>query len=226
MEVGSYATKSQRDIVAAVKMRLRLETTDDDLLLMDFVNEGVSRLDTLGNYTQKEGCFDVCDGKVKLPNGYHELIAFRFGTEDGTCGNGLYASLPYIKGCGCNINTVSGANVYNYKGTAVIVGDYLVFHTTPTFTKIFMSWEGLNVDEDGFFLIYDLYTICLINYARWQYAQVYPEKYGQMIDRWERDFVNQKARVRSLEQLQSFRRDKRQIAEWVNAWVGQKRFPM
>ena len=221
---GNYVLITQEQVLSSVKQQLRIETTDHDIYLMKLINEGVGRLDTLSNFIQQEGCFDVCDGKVKLPCGIHNLVAFRFMDANNRCLQGVYAELPYIKYCGCNVNDWAGYNVYNYKNSAVIVGDCLVFHRQPDFDKVYMAWEGLNLDQNGMWQIYARYETAIVNYVCWRWYLMH-ENLG-MATMYQRDWISQKNWIRSDDQVQQFRKTKRQIAEWMNAWVGQKQWPM
>jgi hypothetical protein len=220
---GVLAKITHEQIVSSVKQQLRIENTDWDIYFLKLVNEGIGLLDTLSNYTHREECLEICDKSVELPCGYQNLIAFRYGNEAGQCVKGIYAELPYINYCGCGTYNWA-TTAQNWRAAAVIDGDCLVFHQDPLADYVYMAFEGLNVDENGLMVCYQRYEPCIVAYVLWQYYSSI-ENFAAA-DRQEKRYKDQKRFIKANDQQLRFRKTKAQIAEWINAWVGQRIFSM
>lgn len=245
--VGDYNTISVEQIVSSCKQRLRLETSDDDIFLERYANEGARHFDSLSTFVKRCAELEVVNGKAKLPNGFYQTLAV------GGCNGGeyFYVDTPFLSSCGVGFpqNFISSqgvfqiqngwiyltaqANFSNNHGTSVLGTSTdpcppktTSVSTGPVFltNKIRIWFIGMNVDDNGMMVVYSDMERGLVAYCVWMYMLDAPAgKYSQMqIEANHAIWVNQKKWYQSIQFQNNFRNTRRQVAAITNAFIVKK----
>ena len=246
---GAYSTISMEQVISSVKMNLRIESGDDDLYIFRFANEGARHFDSLDTFIKRNCTLDINDGKAKLPNGFHQLLAMRpHGTFQDS--NLIYVDQPWLTGQGINSNgyfngagafQINDGYIYFTLGTMAdnhgvnATGDYPidifgnpVMDTTPLIlaSSIEIAFIGMNVDDNGFIRVYSDMERGLIAYISYKYVITStPGKFSPMqIADAKQEWIAQKHWYKSKVVQDKFRNTKRQVASLANAYIANKNF--
>ncbi len=251
---GDYAHIKMSQVIASCKMRLRLESSDDDIFIERYANEGARHFDSLSTFIKRECEIEVVNGKGRLPNGFYQLLSC--SPCDGS--NFIYVDQPFLRGCG-----ISGASsACDGQGIFQIQDGWIYFTANQNFSKdhgitvlgsppisgdpncntnngssvqngpvfhtfkLHISFIGMNVDDDGMMVVYADMERGLVAYCVWMYMLDSPAgKYtAQQIQANEMIWNNQATWYRSKEFQNNFRNTRRQVASIANAWVVQKQW--
>lgn len=231
MEVvsGYYAQISQEQIISAVKMRLKIESSDQDIWFASLVNEGALQFNTTSTLIKRQCALVINNNKTKIPKDFNKLLGLRFvsnsssSTDTSTsqmqpCTPFVYVDMDFLNTCGCSTNSPW---VTNMKGTFQINGNHLIFYgDLVDGTEVSVAYMATNVDSDGLRIIYERYERALVSYLCWNYTLQNFQEYNQyIITKWERQWVAQKRMIRSLDAKESFNNMKAQIREVANAMI-------
>lgn len=240
---GDYRIISLAQIVATTKMRLRIESSDEDIFIERYANEGARHMDSLSTFLKRDCQIDVVNGKAKLPNGFYQLLSL--GACDGS--TSIYVDMPFLQGCGCStmpVNAVSGFGIYQIQDGYIyftLASDFSSNHgdfnpatppVVPTVqtgppnvtSTMRISFIGMNVDDNGMMVVYADMERGLVAYCVWMHMLDSPAgKYSpQQIQANEQIWVNQKSWYKSIQFQNNFRNTRRQVASVANAWISGK----
>lgn len=219
--MGRFSTITLEECIAVAKLRLKIKTTDEDIALMEFCNEAVRHLDTNSIFLKSICVLDIEDNKSKLPCGFHNIIALRFGSGN-SCQELIYADLDYMRECGCTTpsNVVSGVGVFE------IQNGWIHYHTVPdNTTEATLSYWGLNVDSNGRGIIYETYRRAVVSYVCYLYClQNNGEReYANQIEQHLATWVAQKKWIKSEDAVNTFRQTRHQTRSIMNGLIADKR---
>ena len=239
---GQYNTIKMSQVISSAKQRLRLETSDDDLFLLRYANEGARHFDSLQTFVKRCCTLTVTNGKAKLPNGFYQLLAIRMNNVPGGI---IYVDQPFLQGngisCGgfghaggvCQIQngyiylTVSQANPNHGINPVGYCPDPpppppnpLLPPTVQTY-EITIAFVGMNVDDDGMMVVYSDMERGLVAYCVWMYMLDAPAgKYQAFqIQSNEKIWMNQKSWYKSIQFQNRFRNTRHQVMSIARAWI-------
>lgn len=195
------------EILPKVKLSLRLSGSDHDVFLLSLILEGARRLRTTETFIIDDCSLTVQNNSFELPCNAKRLLAYRL-----SCREGIFVDVPFFKGC-CS------GNYFNYYPTVKQNGStyYFVDPVTDGST-VDIAYTRLNTDGDGLIVINEEQEIALKNYACWQFALSYPEKYTPLqIRTWEKDYQYQSAYCRGAAARRTFENQREQISSKMNA---------
>lgn len=153
------------EIVNRAKIDLQISSSDFDLRMQLWADEGVRKMNTLSSYQEFCETIDVIDGKAKLPCGYYKLLGARPISDGCYCNN-----LTYVDTDVCNnyCRTIGSSMIFphccHYEDIFKIIGGYIHFHYPSDATQLQLAWLGLMTDDDGLMIIHTSYEIPLYNY--------------------------------------------------------------
>lgn len=215
---------SVNEVIARAKMQLGIDSTSEhDNYLNVLVEEGVRSLNALSLFIKKDCVLDIVDGRAKLPYGFMKLLAMRF-TVDNNDGKKSYNPIIYVDTKFLNSLNINNHGYSNYSNSAKIVGNYIHFNTNDIkSSKIEVSYYSLNISDDGNIVIYLEYERALMHYICWMFMLRYFDKYNsRIIDEHYRNFVNQKAQIRSSAFKREGDRTRMELASISNAIIADK----
>ncbi len=245
---GDYTHITMDQIISTCKMRLRIESSDDDIFLERYANEGARHFDSLSTFIKTDCELEVVNGKAKLPNGFYQMLSV------AGCGVGdyLYVDTPFLNNCGVSVpnNFVSSHGMFQIQDGYIYFGiqrstsrdhGVQVLGGTngqpcpPNATNVQngpveeihhvrISYISMNVDSNGMMVVYSDMERGLVAYCVWMYMLDSPAgKYtAQQIQANEQMWINQKNWYKSIQVQNHFRNTKRQVASLTNAWVTKK----
>lgn len=196
--LGTFEYTTLDSILAGAKARLRLrDTTSDDLLLKDFIIEGIkkSRLPQL--FIRKETYLDIENSVAEVPCDFVRFDRTNPIRLDDEFGNETYLQPTYI-GQTFFQPSDSDTNAYSYY-TVTLNGKFLFFSSDVTAPRCKVSYLGTNLDESGELLIPEIMESILIAYACWCYCKTYFDKYPADIrSAWEMEWKLNKKAVKGI----------------------------
>lgn len=245
---GDYSHITIDQIISSAKMRLRIESGDDDIFIERYANEGARHFDSLNTFIKKDCELEIINGKAKLPNGFYQMLS----VSPYNSGNFLYVDIPFLRNCGA----VIANNFISSHGLFQIQDGYIYFSVERNFSqnhgtsvlgtsgepypplnvsnvqngppfethKIRISYISMNVDKNGMMVVYSDMERGLVAYCVWMYMLDSPAgKYtAQQIQSNEQIWTNQKSWYKSTQFQNNFRNTKRQVASVVNGWITKK----
>lgn len=228
IQEGYYNTITLNQVISSVRAQLRIDTSDDDIWIEKLVNEGVRHLDGLSIFVKSFACLTVEDSRAKLPHGYHSLIGIRFKQPDIENTDGTiitsqnyfgvtYVDLSFIQSS-TSTNNVAVSSSYQ------IIGGCIQFNNTiEDGAKIQLAYWGLNVDNDGLFVVYEDYERALTAYACWKYCLQNYDKYpNNLYSTYMLEWKAQKKWIKSNDVRDHFQKNKRAMASTMNAIINAK----
>ncbi len=247
---GDYSHIPLTQIIASAKMRLRIgDSSDDDIFIERYANEGARHFDSLNTFIKKDCELEIVNGKAKLPNGFYQMLS----VSPFNSGNFLYVDTPFLTSCGVRIPN----NFISSHGLFQIQDGYIYFSVERNFSdnhgtsilgtssdpncaplnassvqngppfqvhKIRFSYISMNVDDNGMMVVYSDMERGLVAYCVWMYMLDSPAgKYtAQQIQANEQIWTNQKSWYKSIQFQNNFRNTRRQVASVANAWITKK----
>lgn len=206
---GRFATITEDEVIARIKMQLRLKDTSQDAFLSILVNEGLRHLGALSIFKKQECTLEIENGKAKLPSGFYRYLALRSG-----CDGIIYADKDYLIGCGCEIPD----NIYNWPDIFQIEKGIIYFPSDFTDTTADLAYLGLNVDDNDRIIVYEDYERALNAYACWNFCLAYSEDYKEAtISRYQHQWIAQKNWIKGNDVANDFQNTKREVQEAFTA---------
>ncbi len=235
---GDYLHIPLSQVVAGAKRRLRLESSDEDIFLEAYANEGARHFDSLSTFIKKDCEIEIVNGKGKLPNGFYQMLSLRAHNQNES----IYVDMPFLKGCGVSNTFLNG--FCNHQNVFQIQDGYIYFTlsdnrpqggvtpvaipktTNPPFitNNVHINYISMNVDGDGLMVVYADMERGLVAYCVWMYMLDYPAgKYTPMqIESNKKIYENQKAWYKSIQFQNNFRNTRRQVSALANAYITEK----
>src|ERR1035438_5296520 len=108
---GDYTHVKISQIVSSCKQRLRIESSDDDIFLERYANEGSRHFDSLSTFIKRECELEIEDGKARLPNGFYQMLSLS-PCEDN--GDYTYVDTPFLRNHGFPVhkNFIDGSGIF------------------------------------------------------------------------------------------------------------------
>ncbi len=243
-KTGDYSHITLSQIVSSAKQRLRIESSDEDIFLERYANEGARHFDSLSTFVKRDCEIEIVNGKGRLPNGFYQMLSLTDCSGNGP----IYVDMPFLQGCNLPLqnNWIDGVGSYQIQDGWIYFttsNDYSSNHgvfnpATPPpanatnvangpvslTTHMRISFVGLNVDNDGMMVVYSDMERGLVAYCVWMYMLDSPAgKYtAQQIQANEQIWINQKAWYKGIQFQNNFRNTRRSVASIANAWLVQK----
>lgn len=219
--IGTYETETLDSILAGAKMRLRLrDTTSDDLLLKDFIVEGLkkSRIPQLMIRTVDFIDIDQDTKSAKLPQGFIKFDHYnpiRFVSSDGLSDTTINFFAPEFVNDTFFRCDPSRNYRYGLIGTVTQVGDTLWFSSDVSSTRCEISYLSQNVDQDGELIIPEILGSVLVAYACWKWGAVnYDKMPSDVRNAWMNEYkINLKA-IKGIENMPSALESK--LNQWIH----------
>ena len=230
--MGRFTTITIEQVLARIKMQLRISDTSNDDYLQVLIFEAVRHIDSLSIFTKKQAKICMEDGKGELPCDFFRLLAMR-GKQSGLCGQQVYIDRNFLTDCGCEIpnslpltSVIPNENnilpvLQNYSPTFQFNNNVMFSNPNNTASEFEMAYMGLNQDENGVFLIYEDFERALTNYACYQYClSDNTGMYTQYkIEDYKRTWTNQKSWLKGTAFANDFQERKFKIKEIWTAIV-------
>ena len=212
MATPTYATTSEKVILAQVRLELNLtDGTADNLLLRRYIKQALTELRTPLMFTRKEETLQVYEDKVQLPDNF-----VRFDKPGSIYISGMTNPETETQAGGINSFPVGGNNAFfsgdpsgaNQPPTWFPffqqVGNTLYFSPGSSVEEIKISYTAVNTDEEGNWIIPANYERAISAYSKWKYAQTFSREFnadirGEYFTEWR----NSKRYLKGLENLQN-----------------------
>lgn len=214
-----------------------MDTTRWDADLEQYINEAAFNMDSVDSFIVSCETIDIECAEAKLPEGATQVIGMRF--PDGQCSGCCTINTDPHEGwdrnmtCNCGVWWIFDKNVLtNFMGNGVqscfagnyfsIQNGYIKFPSTITATSIKVWFRGYNMDSDGIMILDERQQRGLSAYAAWQFATsgMHYSRYNpNQVQGWQREWVNQKARLVGLAAQDDFRNDKLKFSAIMNAML-------
>lgn len=241
IDPGFYHQVSYAQLISSAKAELKIETSDYDIVMDRWINEGIRHIDALNIFSKCTAVLPITDKTAELPCGFFRMIALTLGGNGANCASAVYVDMPFLQSCGC-------APVWNSTGTFTTQGLYeiqdgrIYFHSntfystvavdgsiTTTevvpYTHCTIAYFGFLVDDDGLLKAYQDMERALTAYVCWRYSRQNFKEYPQYIQQsYYQEWCSQKKWLKSIAFQNDFRNTRRQIAEIVNSLVSDKVF--
>jgi hypothetical protein len=225
---GRYSTISIDQVISRAKMQLKLNDGSEEDFLEVLGNEALNNLDCLSLMKKQQKTLCISDCKAKLPCGYYKMLGLRFICSDivdpenntirNNWNNFLYIDKNFLRDCGCEVNENSTLPYRDYQQTFQIVDGWIYFNSYIDAEEVEIAYMGMNVDETGRLLIYEDYERAIVNYICWQFALTNIQLFNQyQIEKYERTWKAQKAKVKADDSRNDFQNTKYQIRKIFNA---------
>lgn len=229
IQEGYYNTITTNQIISSIKMQMKIETSDEDINLERIVNEGVRHLDSLSIFVKSFCCLTVTNSRAKLPHGYHSLIGLRFKQADSydAYGNLIpgfgYIGITYVDKAFLSTASLANNDVQSFTNYQINGGCIHFNNEVADDSTIQLAYWGLNVDEDGLFVVYEDYERALVAYGCWKYCLQNHNSYPMNITQtYMNEWKAQKKWIKSNDVRDHFRNNKRDMAATMNAVINAK----
>lgn len=211
-----YDTITVDEVIARAKMQLRISnTTEHDLFLEVLAEESLRRLSPLDMYIKRMCKLEVVDRKAKLPKGFYKLIGLRYVDPTVTgdaCNFALYVDSGFLSDCECDTSIATSSFVRDQNQGFQIVGNYIHFNQDIGITEATLAFIGMNYNDSDRLIVYERYEVAMAFYLCYMFALSFPFEYNQnTIDRFNRQWVAQRAKVRGEAAASQFQFDKREV---------------
>lgn len=155
------------DVIASACEELNCSYESNALWFEVLVNQAIRSHKTTKKLIQKSTTLTLVDSKATIPSDFTRLIGVSL----------------------CNVKSNYCPDI-DY----TIQGDTLVFICTmPDDTKVEFKYFGLNMDEDGAFIVPDDWERMLVAYIGWKYSRRYAREFGVAImQNYQREYQTQK----------------------------------
>lgn len=214
-----------------------MDSSLHDSYLSKLIDEGASHLGTINSYCvsctqmQISDCFTA-----ELPDFCEEFIMGRFTSTGCSCGcsstgvtieDGETSATSITSTCSCAVwyyspNVLTGLPAYcaPYGQYFAIQGNTITFPSTTTATSFQAYYKSMNVDDNGFMILYERWERGLSAYAASQFALDYPERYSPEQRRgWHLEWVAQKGKQKAKSVADQNKLDKAAVMNIMNAIV-------
>jgi len=160
------------DIMFEIKEDLGIEnSTTYDSIVFRQIYYGALALDSRATYIKKSVSMDVVDYRFRLPNGFIRVLSIEIPVEENTNRRSsdyvLYYDSDMASGSGFTGDS-AGYQAWNQLGQ--IVGEYFVFNTEFLGSRVCMTYEGLNLDEDCMITLTRDQVMAISAYVKFQMA--------------------------------------------------------
>jgi len=186
----------QEAIVVAKRELLISDSQEHDDLLTFYGDEAIRHLDDPENTVTRRVELEVKDGnKVCLPRGFKTLVGF--GHEEN--------------GCMCLDFSMGHDKCRDYFR---IEGLWLIFNRDVDYDTVWVIYEGIGKDCDGFTHMVEEQERAVRAYIRWRYKAMYPAQYKD--NPWKNDqqeYVAQKRYCKGITAQRKFRENKNAIQQ-------------
>lgn len=227
----TFSTISVEEVIARIKMQLRIGDSSFDDYFSVMVYESLNSLNALSQFIKKQCQLTFEGSTAKLPEDYVRYLALKLDVANDTtndpianqilngCQMFLYADLNFLTKCGCDTN---GALNWNRGGFQINQG-FIHLNSSVEVLEATLAYMGKNVDKDGRSVIEERYERAVSSYCCYMFTLAWAEKYSQyVIEEYKRTWQAQRAKMIGIDSAQSFQNDKRAIQNMWNAFFVSK----